>query len=250
MTSRDFDPASLAAGLVVMRARRPAAARPGRRDRPAVRLLPARHPRHGRRDHAGRRAHRPATLSGPENMADMSAAGHQASQPPLRRDREGAVVGGVCAGLGRRLGIDPIILRVVFIAATAAGGLGIALYLLAWVAMPAEGERRAGGLRVPALPGGPRLVDGGGRHRAARARAAAGVPPVGPVDRRRAGLAGRAGGRRRRADLAPVRQRRRPGARPRGSPPAPAAGARSAAPRSASPWSSAPRCSSSTSTTR
>ena len=87
-------------------------------------------------------------------MADMSAAGHRASQPPLRRDREHAVVGGVCAGLGRRLGIDPIILRVVFIAASAAGGLGIGLYLLAWVAMPAEGERRAGALRVPALPGG------------------------------------------------------------------------------------------------
>jgi signal transduction histidine kinase len=52
------------------------------------------------------------------------------------------------------VGIDPIILRVVFIAATAAGGLGIGLYLLAWVAMPAEGERPAGGLRVPALPGG------------------------------------------------------------------------------------------------
>jgi phage shock protein C len=87
-------------------------------------------------------------------MADMSAAGRQASQPPLRRDRQRAVVAGVCAGLGRRLAIDPIILRVVFIAATAAGGLGIGLYLLAWVAMPAEGERPAGGLRVPALPGG------------------------------------------------------------------------------------------------
>ena len=84
----------------------------------------------------------------------MSAAGHQASQPPLRRDRQSAVVAGVCAGLGRRLGIDPIILRVIFIAATAAGGLGVGLYLLGWVAMPAEGERRSGGLRVPALPGG------------------------------------------------------------------------------------------------
>src|SRR4051794_1406240 len=88
-------------------------------------------------------------------MAGMSAPAQSAAPPPpLRRDREGAVVGGVCAGLGRRLGIDPIVLRVVFIAATAAGGLGIALYLLAWVAMPADGERRAGGLRVPALPGG------------------------------------------------------------------------------------------------
>jgi signal transduction histidine kinase len=87
-------------------------------------------------------------------MAGMTAAGQQASQPPpLRRDREGAVIGGVCAGFGRRLGIDPIVLRVVFIAATAAGGLGVLLYALAWVALPAEGER-ASGLRVPRVPGG------------------------------------------------------------------------------------------------
>jgi signal transduction histidine kinase len=88
-------------------------------------------------------------------MADMSAARPQASQPPpLRRDREGAVLGGVCAGLGRRLGIDPIVLRVVFLAATAAGGLGVVLYLLAWVALPAEGESRASSLRIPRVPGG------------------------------------------------------------------------------------------------
>jgi signal transduction histidine kinase len=60
--------------------------------------------------------------------------------PPLRRDPAHGVVGGVCAGLGRRLGIDPIILRVLFVVAAAAGGSGIAVYLLAWVAIPAEGE--------------------------------------------------------------------------------------------------------------
>src|SRR4051794_5829827 len=80
----------------------------------------------------------------------MSAAPHQASHPsPLRRDREGAVIGGVCGGLGQRLGIDPIVLRVVFIAASAAGGLGVVLYGLLWAALPAEGESRAAGLRVP-----------------------------------------------------------------------------------------------------
>src|SRR4051794_35286595 len=85
----------------------------------------------------------------------MSAARHEASQPPpLRRDREGAVLGGVCAGLGQRLGLDPIVLRVVFIAGTAAGGLGVVLYALLWAALPAEGEARAGaGLRVPGSRG-------------------------------------------------------------------------------------------------
>jgi signal transduction histidine kinase len=79
-------------------------------------------------------------------MTGMSAA---ATPPPLRRDRGDAVVGGVCAGLGRRLGIDPIVLRVVFIAATAAGGLGLLAYGLAWALLPAEGDSRAPALRVP-----------------------------------------------------------------------------------------------------
>ena len=37
---------------------------------------------------------------------------------PLRRDTEAGLVAGVCAGISRRLGIDPIIFRVAFGAAT------------------------------------------------------------------------------------------------------------------------------------
>jgi signal transduction histidine kinase/phage shock protein PspC (stress-responsive transcriptional regulator) len=85
-------------------------------------------------------------------MAAMSALGQPAAPPPLRRDREGAVLGGVCAGFGRRLGIDPIVLRVVFIAASAAGGLGVIAYGLAWALMPAEGASRVPALRVPGGP--------------------------------------------------------------------------------------------------
>jgi signal transduction histidine kinase len=36
------------------------------------------------------------------------------------------------------LGVDPLLVRVAFVAATLAGGLGIALYALAWVALPAD----------------------------------------------------------------------------------------------------------------
>jgi len=80
-------------------------------------------------------------------MSGMTAA--RAQPPPLRRDREGALLGGVCAGLGRRLGIDPIIVRVAFIAAAAAGGTGLVAYALAWALLPAEGEARGPVLRVP-----------------------------------------------------------------------------------------------------
>jgi phage shock protein PspC (stress-responsive transcriptional regulator) len=62
----------------------------------------------------------------------------------------------VCAGLGRRLGIDPVILRAAFVAAAAAGGAGIILYGLAWALAPAASEdgapqaRRAADWRVAA----------------------------------------------------------------------------------------------------
>jgi signal transduction histidine kinase len=61
--------------------------------------------------------------------------------PPLRRDTENGLVAGVCAGLSRRLGIDPIILRVGFGAATLIGGTGLVLYIIAWALVPEEGER-------------------------------------------------------------------------------------------------------------
>ena len=69
----------------------------------------------------------------------------------LRRDLENRVVGGVCAGLGQRMGIDPAILRVAFVVAAAAGGVGIPLYALAWLLIPAD---RTGRPEVPtrALP--------------------------------------------------------------------------------------------------
>src|SRR3954466_16393285 len=55
----------------------------------------------------------------------------------LRRDTEHRVLGGVCAGLARHFGVDPLIVRVAFVAAATAGGIGIAIYAIAWVFVPA-----------------------------------------------------------------------------------------------------------------
>jgi signal transduction histidine kinase/phage shock protein PspC (stress-responsive transcriptional regulator) len=61
----------------------------------------------------------------------------------LRRDPERGVIGGVAAGLARRLGIDPIIVRVLFVATSMVGGAGLAGYLLGWALMPPDGSARA-----------------------------------------------------------------------------------------------------------
>jgi phage shock protein PspC (stress-responsive transcriptional regulator) len=62
---------------------------------------------------------------------------------PLRRDPDHAIVAGVCAGLARRLGIDPILVRVAAVVLTAVGGAGVGLYALGWALLPTDGGRPA-----------------------------------------------------------------------------------------------------------
>jgi phage shock protein PspC (stress-responsive transcriptional regulator) len=62
-----------------------------------------------------------------------------ATAPSLRaarRDPDGAILGGVCAGLARALGIDALVVRIAFVVAATAGGLGLLAYALAWALMP------------------------------------------------------------------------------------------------------------------
>lgn len=59
-----------------------------------------------------------------------------ASRP--RRARHGRKIAGVAAGIGRRYGIDPVIVRIAFIVATIMGGFGLLVYLLAWLGLPDE----------------------------------------------------------------------------------------------------------------
>jgi signal transduction histidine kinase len=73
-------------------------------------------------------------------IAGDMAASRTASPPrePLRRDRANGYVAGVCAGLGRHLGVDALVVRIAFIAAATAGGVGILLYALAWFMIPVD----------------------------------------------------------------------------------------------------------------
>jgi phage shock protein PspC (stress-responsive transcriptional regulator) len=73
--------------------------------------------------------------------AEMAATrvSERPRREPLRRDPKDRIVAGVCAGLARHLGIDPLLVRIVFVAAATAGGVGVLLYGLAWLLIPAEG---------------------------------------------------------------------------------------------------------------
>ena len=63
------------------------------------------------------------------------------------RDRANRVVAGVAAGLGRALGVDPTLVRLLFAILTLAGGAGIALYLALALLMPDEQRVRPPGWR-------------------------------------------------------------------------------------------------------
>lgn len=52
------------------------------------------------------------------------------------RDPEGKVLGGVSGGLASYFGVDIILVRVLFIALTFAGGFGVLMYIVLWVTLP------------------------------------------------------------------------------------------------------------------
>ena len=61
------------------------------------------------------------------------------AQQGLVRPRNGRVLAGVCAGLGRRLGIAPWIARLLFVLLLMViPGSQILIYPILWVLMPAE----------------------------------------------------------------------------------------------------------------
>ncbi len=72
------------------------------------------------------------------------------AQPPprrLMRSRSDRILGGVCGGLGRYFGADPILFRIGMVALVLLGGAGVLLYLAAWLLVPQEPAA------APAAPG-------------------------------------------------------------------------------------------------
>lgn len=62
----------------------------------------------------------------------------------LYRSSEDKILGGVCGGLARYLGVDPLLVRILFVLLALANGLGVLTYFVLWVlipvGVPAEGQ--------------------------------------------------------------------------------------------------------------
>ncbi|MEU0245783.1 PspC domain-containing protein [Streptomyces sp. NPDC006235] len=89
-------------------------------------------------------AHGPAG-AGEQRGATPDAAGPAAEAPPgpphrFRRDRRNKALAGVCAGLGRRCDMDPVIFRITLAVLSATGGIGLLFYGFAWLVVPYDDE--------------------------------------------------------------------------------------------------------------
>jgi phage shock protein PspC (stress-responsive transcriptional regulator) len=79
----------------------------------------------------------------------------------VRNTKEGKIAG-VAAGLGDYIGIDPVLIRLGFLLAILAGGLGVLAYLVAWAVIPAGEPGAAPAAPRPLSSQGTRWVVGAG----------------------------------------------------------------------------------------
>jgi phage shock protein PspC (stress-responsive transcriptional regulator) len=92
------------------------------------------------------------TMSQPNNPEPA-----QRRQQPVRvqRSRSDRVLGGVCGGIGRSIGVDPVLVRIaVVLIGLVSGGAAVLAYLVAWVLLPQAAEDAQPRPRVSPPPAG------------------------------------------------------------------------------------------------
>ena len=80
-------------------------------------------------------------LGTPEDISDTErpSAREKFASPGyhrMYRDPDNRVIGGVCSGMAAYWDIDPIIIRIIFVALALGGGLGILVYLILYIVIP------------------------------------------------------------------------------------------------------------------
>jgi phage shock protein PspC (stress-responsive transcriptional regulator) len=60
------------------------------------------------------------------------------AQPRLARSRSNRMIAGVCAGLARRFGMSPTVVRLIFVLSCILPGPQFVIYIILWVLLPKE----------------------------------------------------------------------------------------------------------------
>lgn len=93
----------------------------------------------------------------PGSPPDRSGPGPSGVQVFTRSPTD-RVVTGVAGGLGERMGVDPLLVRVGFVVLASAGGFGVVAYLLAWLASADPDETALAEPARPLAPSSQQLV--------------------------------------------------------------------------------------------
>ena len=80
--------------------------------------------------------HRDPKPAGVTGTPGGHSPGARSPRPSIRRSKSDQVLGGVCGGLGAAAGIDPVWFRLGFIFLALSSGVGLLLYLIAWIIIP------------------------------------------------------------------------------------------------------------------
>ncbi len=93
-----------------------------------------------------------ATANGQKTEDAKSSYSEQPKTAPgthkrLYRDENNKVLGGVCSGIANYFGMDPVIIRIIFVVLLFAGGVGFLPYIIFWIAVPSSAAGVIGGSR-------------------------------------------------------------------------------------------------------
>lgn len=80
------------------------------------------------------------TASATATATDQTDPTYQQEAGPLRRSADDRMLAGVAGGIARYLNVDVTLVRVGIAALTLLTGAGAALYIAAWLLLPADGE--------------------------------------------------------------------------------------------------------------
>jgi phage shock protein C len=70
----------------------------------------------------------------------------------ITRSRDDRMLGGVCGGIARHFGLDPVLVRIATVTLVCAVGVGAVAYIAAWILMPLEEET------ATSMPSSPRAA--------------------------------------------------------------------------------------------